>query len=95
VVGKWLPLKPQVLLLSDPAKGVDVQAKKELYELVYNLARQGTSVILYASDNEELVDNCDRVIVLYEGQIVAELSGEALTEDNLVATSLMAQVKGS
>lgn len=93
VVGKWLPLNPNVLLLSDPAKGVDVQAKKELYELVGNLARQETSVILYASDNEELVSHCDRVFILYEGQIVEELQGEDLTEDNLVAASLRATVK--
>ena len=92
VVGKWLPLNPHVLLLSDPAKGVDVQAKKELYELVRNLARQATSVILYASDNEELVSHCDRVFVLYEGRIVEELFGEKLTEDNLVAASLRARV---
>jgi ribose transport system ATP-binding protein len=92
VVGKWLPLNPKVLLLSDPAKGVDVQAKKELYELVGNLARQGTAVVLYASDNEELVSHCDRVLVLFEGQIVAELSGAELTDENLVTTSLRARV---
>ncbi len=90
VVGKWLPISPSVLLLSDPAKGVDVQAKKELYELVNNLALQGTAVILYASDNEELVSHCDRVFILFEGQIVEELAGERLTEDNLVAASLRA-----
>jgi ribose transport system ATP-binding protein len=92
VVGKWLPMNPNILLLSDPAKGVDVQAKKELYELVKNLAAQGTSVILYASDNEELVNHCDRIFVLYEGQIVEELQGESITEDNLVTASLRAKV---
>ncbi len=95
VVGKWLPLKPQVLLLSDPAKGVDVQAKRELYDLIRDLARRGTSVILYASDNEELVSHCDRIFVLYEGQIVEELAGAEITEDNLVAASLRATVKQS
>lgn len=93
VVGKWLPLNPKVLLLSDPAKGVDVQAKKELYELVGTLASKGTAVVLYASDNEELVTHCDRVLVLFEGQIVEELSGANLTEENLVTASLRAKVK--
>ncbi len=95
VVGKWLPLNPAVLLLSDPAKGVDVQAKRELYELIRDLARRGTSVILYASDNEELVSHCDRIFVLYEGQIVEELAGVEITEDNLVTASLRATVKQS
>jgi ribose transport system ATP-binding protein len=60
---------------------------------VENLASQGTSVILYASDNDELVSHCDRVIVLYEGQIVEDISGERLNADDLVAASLRAGVK--
>lgn len=92
VVGKWLPLQPNILLLSDPAKGVDVQAKKELYDLVRDLASRGTSVVLYASDNEELVEHCDRILVLFEGQVVEELQGEKISEDNLVAASLRARV---
>ncbi|NPV87361.1 MAG: sugar ABC transporter ATP-binding protein [Anaerolineae bacterium] len=95
VVGKWLPLNPKVLLLCDPAKGVDVQAKKELYELVARLAQQGTSILLYASDNEELVAACERVFVMYEGQIVEELQGAEVTEDNLVAASLRARTTPS
>lgn len=92
VFGKWLPLNPKVLLLSDPAKGVDVQAKKELYDVVNDLANQGNAVILYASDNEELIHHCDRVFVMFEGRIVEELSGVDITEENLISASLRANV---
>jgi len=88
VVGKWLPLAPKVLLLSDPAKGVDVGAKKELYDTVRKLAEQGTSVLLYASDHEELMEICDRVFILFEDQIVDELLPSDYSEQRFVSASL-------
>ncbi|MBO9608988.1 MAG: sugar ABC transporter ATP-binding protein, partial [Paenibacillaceae bacterium] len=88
VVGKWLPLEPKVLLLSDPAKGVDIGAKKELYDTVRKLAEQGTSVLLYASDHEELMDICDRVFILFEDQIVDELLPDDYSEQRFVSASL-------
>lgn len=88
VVGKWLPLSPKVLLLSDPAKGVDIGAKKELYDTVRKLAAQGTSVLLYASDHEELMDICDRVFILFEDQIVDELTPADYSEQRFVSSSL-------
>jgi len=88
VVGKWLALSPKVLLLSDPAKGVDVNAKEEMYRVVRELADGGTAVVLYASDNEELIHVCQRVLVMFEGRMVAELCGEGLTDEQIVEASL-------
>jgi ABC-type sugar transport system, ATPase component len=88
VVGKWLPHNPKLLLLSDPAKGVDVQAKKELYDVVLALANKGTSVIIYASDNEELISYCERVFIMYEGHIVEEFKNDNINEEHIVAASL-------
>lgn len=89
VVGKWIPFDMNVLLLSDPAKGVDVGAKQDLYEFVLKLAKEkGISVILYASDNEELVDYCNRVMVMYEGNVIKELTGEEITNANITKASL-------
>ncbi len=88
VVGKWLPLSPKVLLLSDPAKGVDVGAKRELYDTVRELAEQGTSVLLYASDSEELMAVCDRVLIMFEGKIVNELQPSDYSEERFVSASL-------
>jgi len=88
VVGKWLALSPDVLLLNDPTKGVDVGTRQNLYTIISQLAEKGTSVVLYASDNEELIDNCDRVLMVFEGRIVKEIEADDLNEEKLVVSSL-------
>jgi ribose transport system ATP-binding protein len=88
VVGKWLSLSPAVLLLNDPTKGVDVGTRENIYAIIAELTRAGTSVVLYASDNEELIDNCDRVLIVFEGTIVREISGDEINEEKLVVSSL-------
>ena len=93
VVGKWLPFDTTVMLLADPAKGVDIGAKAELYEYILKQTENGMSVILYASDSEELISFCDRVLVMYEGEIVDEIIGDDITEDTLVAASM--NIKGA
>jgi ribose transport system ATP-binding protein len=89
VVGKWLTFDTNVLLLADPAKGVDVGAKRDLYEyIVGEVSENKMSVILYASDNEELIGYCNRLLIMYEGQIVATLEGDEINDDAIVATSM-------
>ncbi len=88
VIGKWLLRKPQLFLLNDPTKGVDVGTKAEFYVLLNRLCEQGKTILFYSSDDEELVGLCDRVLVLQDGEIRAELRGDALTKENLIAASL-------
>ena len=88
VFGRWLQFTPRVLLLNDPAKGIDIQAKDTLYRLVQELARQGTAVILYASSNEELICNCDRVLIMFEGRIADEIGHADLSDEVLIKSSL-------
>jgi ribose transport system ATP-binding protein len=88
VLGKWLMRKPQLLLLDDPTKGVDVGTKAEFYELLIQLCVEGKTILLYSSDDEELVGLCQRVMVLYDGIIRTELSRASLTKENLIAASL-------
>ena len=88
VIGKWLSREPQVLLLDDPTKGVDVGTKAEFYALLNRLSEAGKTIIFYSSDDEELIGLCDRVLVMYDGMIRTELSGDSLTEQNLIAASL-------
>jgi len=88
VVSKWLPLGPKVLLMSDPAKGIDVQAKAELYRIVLELAEKGTGILLFASDLHELITHCDRILVLYEGRVVDEVPGGAVDEEGLLSRCL-------
>jgi ribose transport system permease protein len=91
-VGKWLSLNPDILLLNDPTKGVDAGARRgarrNLYEIILRLAEKGTSVILYASDNEEFIDNCDRVLIVFEGRVVKEIGADEISEEKLVVSSL-------
>ncbi len=96
VVGKWLPFDIDVLLLADPAKGVDVGAKHDLYEYILRLVREKEmGVILYASDNEELIDYCDRLMIMYEGAIVSMLEGDDINEDKIVSASLQVNREAS
>jgi len=88
VLGKWLLREPKVLLLDDPTKGVDVGAKGEFYKILAELREAGTSIILYSSEDEELLGLCDRVIVLHDGQVQAELADVTLTRSELVAASM-------
>lgn len=92
VFGRWLQFFPKVLLLNDPAKGIDIQAKDTLYRLVHELADLGTAVILYASSNEELISNCNRALIMFEGEIADEILYDDLTDENLVRSSLRVEV---
>lgn len=88
VLGKWLMRDPKILLLDDPTKGVDVGTKAEIYSLLTRLCSEGTTILFYSSDDEELIGLCDRVMVLHDGKIRTELSGPDLTKENLIAASL-------
>lgn len=88
VIGKWLMRDPQVLLLDDPTKGVDVGTKAEFYALLTRLSEEGRTILLYSSDDEELIGLCDRVFVMHDGMIRTELAGGTLTKENLIAASL-------
>ncbi|NVF12505.1 sugar ABC transporter ATP-binding protein [Anaerococcus sp. AGMB00486] len=77
VIAKWFAINPQILILDEPTKGVDVGAKREIYNLISNLTEKGLSVILISSDLPELLSLSDRIYVIYEGS----LQGEILKED--------------
>jgi ribose transport system ATP-binding protein len=95
VIGKWLLRQPTLLLLDDPTKGVDVGTKAEFYALLTRLCEEGKTILFYSSDDEELVGLCDRVMVLYDGKLHAELSGASLTKENLIAASLGVSEEGA
>ncbi|MBE7210555.1 MAG: sugar ABC transporter ATP-binding protein, partial [Gluconacetobacter diazotrophicus] len=93
VLGKWMGLEPRVAILDEPTRGVDVGAKDEIYEMIGELAAGGLAILVISSEAEELVRLCDRVLSIYEGRIVAELSGDAITPDG-VAHSYVAADAG-
>jgi ribose transport system ATP-binding protein len=94
VIGKWLLRDPRILMLDDPTKGIDVGTKAEFYKLLAQLCDVGKAVLLYSSDDAELIGLSDRVLVMHDGQIRTELTGAALTKTNLIAASLGAGAEG-
>ncbi len=88
VLGKWLATQPDILLLMDPTRGIDVGTKQELYVLIRQLADSGATILFYSTDYDELIGMCDRVAILYRGQVVKELLGSDITEANIVSASL-------
>ncbi len=84
LLARLLCLEPRVLLLDEPTRGIDVGAKAEVQSLVDELAAQGLSVVLVSSDIEELVEGAERIVVLRDGRVSGELSGEDVTVDGLL-----------
>ena len=84
VLGKYLLARPKVLLMDQRTIGLDVGAKVEIYELLRNLAGQGIPTLAVLTDLEEVVNLPDRILVIHEGQIVREFSGEKVDEEELV-----------
>ncbi len=83
-IGKWLRNDAEVLIFDEPTKGVDIKAKTDLFILIDQLARQGKGVIYASGEFAELVGLCDRICVLWDGKIVAELDGHQATEETLL-----------
>jgi len=84
VLAKWLAMKPRVLLLDEPTRGIDVGAKAEIYDLVYRLAGEGLAVLFVSSEMEEILSLSDRVLVMHEGRLAGCLSRRDLTEENVM-----------
>ncbi|WP_330172532.1 sugar ABC transporter ATP-binding protein [Streptomyces sp. NBC_01498] len=84
LLARWLAMRPKVLLLDEPTRGIDVGAKAEVQGLIDELADEGLAVLLISSDMEELIEGSDRVVVLKDGAVVAELTGDDVTEDRLM-----------
>jgi ribose transport system ATP-binding protein len=81
VLGKWLCLKPKLLLLDEPTRGIDVGAKEEIYKLIDQLARQGVAILFASSEMEEVLGLADRVLVMHEGRLAGELSRAEMSEE--------------
>jgi ribose transport system ATP-binding protein len=87
-MAKWLLTKSRVWLMFDPTRGIDVGTKHQIFVLMRAFAAAGGSVLFYSTDVPELVNVCDRVSVMYRGRNVAELEGDALTEEEVMRKML-------
>ncbi|MEW1776738.1 sugar ABC transporter ATP-binding protein [Streptomyces sp. NPDC086777] len=95
LLARWLALHPKVLLLDEPTRGIDVGAKAEVQALIDELADDGLAVLLISSDTEELIEGSDRVVVLKDGVVVRELTGDAVTEGELMRAIAAVPAGGS
>ncbi|MBI9106874.1 MAG: sugar ABC transporter ATP-binding protein [Spirochaetales bacterium] len=88
IIGRWLMTEPKILLMDDPTKGVDIKTKEELYTLMKELCDAGVSILWNSSEDQEILKNTDRVLVLNEGRIVDELRGDRLSEYELYKAAM-------
>lgn len=95
IIGRWLQTQPQILLLDDPTRGVDVGAKAELYRLIDGLVRDGIGVIMTSSELPELLTVCDRILVLSEGRLSASFLRHEATEHKILEAATLASRKAS
>ncbi|HCT92283.1 MAG TPA: ABC transporter ATP-binding protein, partial [Lachnospiraceae bacterium] len=85
VIARWLVEKPDILFLDEPTQGIDVGAKDEIYGIINELSKNGTSIIMVSSEMQENLSLCDRVITLYEGQVTGEIRRSELSEERMMA----------
>jgi ribose transport system ATP-binding protein len=83
VLGKWLAMKPKVLILDEPTRGIDVGAKAEIYRHMATLAAEGITILMVSSDMEEILGMSDRVVVMHERKVRGVLPREGLTQERI------------
>lgn len=84
VFAKWLMVNPQILIVDEPTRGVDVGAKAEIYEIMRQMTERGTSIIVVSSELPEIMAISDRIYVMHEGRITGEVSGDEATEESII-----------
>jgi ribose transport system ATP-binding protein len=88
VLAKWLATKPKVLMLDEPTRGIDINAKNEIYKLIMQLAEEGLGIIVVSSELPEVLAISDRILVMAEGYMTAEFRVEDATEDNILKAAI-------
>ena len=84
VIGKWLSMRPDVLIVDEPTRGIDVGSKSEIHNLIRELAAQGYAVIVISSEMPEVLRVSDRIVAMFSGRIMREFTAQEVTEDNLI-----------
>jgi putative multiple sugar transport system ATP-binding protein len=88
LLAKWMFAEPDVLMLDEPTRGIDVGAKYEIYNIINQLVAQGKSVLFISSEMPELLGMCDRIYVMNEGRIVGELTHDEASQEIIMETIL-------
>ena len=83
-LAKWMDTSPEILILDEPTRGIDINTKKEIYHFIRSLTDQGVSVIVISSEMDEIIGLCHRVIVMRNGSKAVELSGSEINEEEIM-----------
>jgi len=92
VIGKWLMVDSDLIILDEPTRGIDVNAKAEIYKLITRLAKEGKSIIMISSEMPELIAMSDRVIVMRKNQIVGEIEKDDINEESIISKALEVEI---
>lgn len=84
LLAKMMMLNPSIVIIDEPTRGIDVGTKEQIYQFIANLADEGRSIIVVSSEMPELIGVCDRIVVMREGRIAGEVTGERMTEHDIV-----------
>ncbi len=84
VLGKWLSMKPRAIIFDEPTRGIDVGAKREIYDILRALADAGVAILMISSDMEEVIGVSDRIAVMHEGRISGTLERDDFSEHNIL-----------
>jgi len=85
LLAKMMLLDPSIVIIDEPTRGIDIGTKEQIYRFIAKLADEGRSIIVVSSEMPELIGICDRVLVMRSGRIVGEVTGERMTENDIVA----------
>lgn len=88
VVGNWLNTRPNIMLFDEPTRGIDVNAKQQIFQIIWEQSRKGVSSIMVSSELEELLEVCHRILIIQDGRITGEYKPEELTIEDLYALSM-------
>jgi putative multiple sugar transport system ATP-binding protein len=94
LLSKWMFTEPDILILDEPTRGIDVGAKYEIYLFINDLVSQGKSVLMISSEMPELLGMCDRIYVMNEGRIVAELAQSEASQERIMTSIMRSKTTG-
>ena len=84
IISRWLANDPDILIMDEPTRGIDVGAKYEIYQIMIELAKQGKAIVMISSEMAELIGMSDRIVVMCNGRVTGEVSGEEATQEKIM-----------
>jgi inositol transport system ATP-binding protein len=95
VLARWLALRPRVLIVDEPTRGIDVGAKVEVHNLLIEMAREGIAIIVISSELPEVLALADRIVTMREGRVTGEVPGRGATQEQLMKLMTLSAPKAA